>query len=488
MAAKKASRRILKSEVPDREFNKDIEEAKTLKDFEGLEKKDSQVWFLAIFAILILTLFILGKDFDPQNLSPREFLSNLASLQLPALVFPGAILLLGFCVYLLSQKRKIRDRRREIFIRRVKLERMVGTFEEITALFQISSGVTHHKDLTAILEMIARESLGCLKAHRSTVFLLEEKSGILKTQFTYSSDPLNEQVGLFEEKEVARKALRQRKPAFLREPEDFSEFFKYEERDRKITSLISIPLVSQGKGSGVLSVGIIDEERKFTEKDLQFLMIFAHQATLAMENSYLLEEVRKGASFRKNYEQYLDHILNQLQTLSDVERRRIEDHIGRLLPTQPAEGKASLAEETEEVVKGAMPLAEQLATERGEPDRTTRMLQVDMEGEPLAVAPDLGDGGVFIRTPNPLDLGEQFLLKLHLAQGEDPIEVTCKVIWTNKYGKESRHLRRGMGVKFLNLSPELQDRVERYIRFHKNQQFSFAEDEHRMSLEKGRES
>jgi uncharacterized protein (TIGR02266 family) len=483
VTAKKVSRRILKDEILEKEFDKDIEEAKSLRDVERLEKKDSQLWFLTIFMILVVTLFILVKDFDPLNFSPRELMNNLTSFQFSALVLPAAVVLLGFCAYALSLNRKIRSQRKEVFIHKMKVERMVGTMEEVMALFQISSGVANHKGLPVILETIARESLTCLKAHRSTVFLVEEKGGILKTQFTHASDPLNEQVGLFEEKEVARKALRLRKPLLLREPADFAEFFKYEERDRKITSLMSIPLVSQGKGAGVLSVVIIDEERKFSERDLQFLMIFNHQASLAMENSSLLEEVGKGVSFRKNYEQYLDNIVNQLQTLSDVERRRIEDHIGRLLPAQSAEEKASLDDQTEEVVKGTIPLAEQMAVDPPGGDQVTKMLQVDMEEEPLAAAHDLGDGGVFIRTSNPLDLGEQFLLKLHLAEGEAPVEVTCKVIWTNKYGKESRNLRRGMGVKFQNLSPELQNRVEGYIRSHKNKEFSIADDQHHLSLE-----
>lgn len=483
MNSRKGSKRILRTEAHDPDFDKDIEEAKTLRDFERLERKDSHFWLLNIFMILVLTLFILVKDFETLNRSPRELLSSITSFHFSGLVFPAAILLLGFCAYVFSQNRKIRIQRREIFVNKIKMERMVGAMEEVVALFRISSGISNHKEPPAILETIARESFACLKAHRSTVFLLEEKSGILKIQFTLTSDPLNEQVGLFEEKEVARKVLRQRKPCLLRAPGDFSEFFKYEERDRKITSLMSIPMVSQDRGVGVLSVVMIDEERKFTERDLQFFMIFAQQASIALENSYLLEEARKGASFRKNYEQYLDHILNQLQSLSDVERRRIEDHIGKLLPSRPAEEKPSLSEQDEEVVKGTLPLGEPMAAEGQGEDRGAKMLRVEMEGEHPAMAHDLAEGGVFIRTPNPLDLGEQFLLKLHLAEGEEPIEVTCKVIWTNKYGKESRNLRRGMGVKFLNLTPVMQRRVEEYIRSHKNQQFSLAEDQHRLSLE-----
>ena len=478
----KTSKRISKPEIPTEDFDKDIEEARTLRDVERLEKKDSHLWLLAVFMIVAVTLLILIRDLAALKLSPPEIWEGIASFQPSALIFPAAPLLLAFAAYLLKKSGNLRRMRREVFVQKTKLEREAGSMEEMVALFQISSAIDTHKEFPTILEMIGRESLNCLKAHRSTVYLMEEKSGILKTQFTFSSDALYEQVGLFEEKELARKALRQRKPFFLRDPADFSEFLKHKERDRKITSLLSIPLVFQDKAFGALTTVIIDDDRGFAERDLRFLQVLGNHVSIAMENSSLGEEVRKGVGFRKNYEQYLDHILNQLQALSDVERSRIEDHIGRLLPASAAAVNLPLSEQTEEVVKGTLPMLEPAGVGRAGDDRVTKMLRVDLEGEPLAIAQDLGEGGIFIRTPNPLDLGEEFVLKLHLAEGQAPIEAACKVIWTNKYGKESQHLRRGMGVKFLNLSPELQTRVEAYVQSHKNQQFSFAEDPHHLSL------
>ena len=481
MISRKSSKKILKPEILTKDFDKDIAEAKILQDIERLEKKDFHFWLLAVFMILVLTLFILVRNFETLILSPREIGERLMSFHFSALVFPATLLLLLFCVYVIHQNRELRKKRRDVFIQKIRLERSVGSMDEVVALAQIASAILHRKDFMSVLEMIGRESLNCLKAHRSTVFLMEEKSGILRTQFTFTSEPQHEQVGLFEEKEMARKTLRSKKPFLLREPADFSDFLKYGERDRKITSLMSIPLVLEDKSLGALTVVIIDDDRQFSTRDLQFLLVLAHQVAIAMEHSSLAEEVRKRAGFRKNYEQYLDHILNQLQTLSDVERKRIEDHIGRLLPAAIAEANPPLSEQTEELVKGTLPVMEAEALKAD--DRVTKMLKVDMDGEPLAISHDLGGGGVFIRTPNPLDLGEEFVLKLHLAEGQTPIEVACKVIWTNKYGKESRQLRRGMGVKFMNLSPDLQSRVESYIQTHKNKQFSFAEDQHHLSLQ-----
>lgn len=55
-------------------------------------------------------------------------------------------------------------------------------------------------------------------------------------------------------------------------------------------------------------------------------------------------------------------------------------------------------------------------------------------------------------------------MRLHKGRGDEPHEVTCKVIWTNQYGKVSKHLSRGMGVKFLNLKREDRKKLQDYLR------------------------
>ena len=70
MSSRKSSKRIPKPEILTKDFDKDIEEAKSFRDIERLEKKDSHLWFLAILVILVLTLFILVVDLSSLNLSP----------------------------------------------------------------------------------------------------------------------------------------------------------------------------------------------------------------------------------------------------------------------------------------------------------------------------------------------------------------------------------------------------------------------------------
>jgi Tfp pilus assembly protein PilZ len=253
----------------------------------------------------------------------------------------------------------------------------------------------------------------------------------------------------------------------LREAKDFSDFFKYEERERKITSLLSIPIFSRGRPTATLSVVLINGDRSFDENDLEILSIFGNYASIAADNAYLQEEVRKGVSSRKSYQEYLDDILDQLQSISEEERRRVVDHIIRMMPaSETSEKQRPEPPMGKKVAGGDGAAAEvpEVSVQVGTEERGEGMLKVEFQDSSLGFADDLTPRGVFIRTPNPMDLGEQFLLKLHMSDGGEPIEMACKVIWTNKYGKESQHLRRGMGVKFLNLADDLQKRVEEFVR------------------------
>ena len=351
-----------------------------------------------------------------------------------------------------------------------------GKDAEHAALFQVSTAIKAQKDISAILEIIGRESARCLKAQRSTVYLVDVGKGVLKSQFTYSPDHPDNRQGLPEDKEIARQAIVEKRAILLKDPGEFPEFFKKDERSRKVTSLLSVPFGVQGKMIGAVNLFTANGRRNFDEKDLQFLSIFANHASIALQNQYLLEEVRKAASLRQNYERYLDDLMHQLQSLSGEERRRIDEHIGRFLSGLKADKPvpANPVEKSAAGEKGVINLAGEMSFEDS-PENLTEKVQVEIEdfiGKPGA---DVSRAGVFIPTGNPRDLGEQFILRLHLSEGR-LLELPCKVIFTNKYGKESQNLRRGMGIKFLELPKDVQKQLEDYVRLCKEQRGSTPEE------------
>jgi uncharacterized protein (TIGR02266 family) len=332
-----------------------------------------------------------------------------------------------------------------------------------SAMFQISSALKSYKDSNRMLEVISQESIHCLRAHRSTIFLLEPKGEALKIKFTQALDPRYQQVGLVEEKEIAKRALRQGSPLLLAGPESFSRFFKYEERDNKITSLLSAPLLAKGKPMGVISVALINGTYIFDERSLKCISSLVNFASLSVEIADLLEEVQKGNSVRTAYEGHLDNILGQLQSLSQKEQERINTHIIMIKAEQETDNNEFLEYQT----NGKVPWAQGtiiIKDERRENERVEIKVHVEFDEEHWGLTENLSMGGAFVLTTDPMDLGDEFLLKLHIPDGREPFEGECKVVWTNKYGKESNDLRRGMGIKFLNLKEENRIRIEEFIK------------------------
>jgi uncharacterized protein (TIGR02266 family) len=357
-------------------------------------------------------------------------------------------------------QKEIKEQKALTYIERVEM-----------AFFQITSVINAQKDINAILEVIVRESHNCLRVSRSTIFLMDEKSGILKIHCTYASDLLQKEVGLPEERDVAQKTLRQNKPFLFGGPGNLPDLLKNQERERKITSLMGIPLSSGGKTMGVLSAVLINEEYAFDEKDLQFFSSFANLASTALGMADLLEEITKAKSLRITYERYLDNILNQLQVPSEKEPPPIDSHRVEMQTEQQVDAKDLHGDQDKEKVtwvQGTITLKEEPGMNRRQDERVETIVRVEFEEQYWGFTKNLSKGGAFILTPDPMDLGEEFFMKLHMPDGGEPIEVTCKVVWTNKYGKETHDMRRGMGIKFLRLQPKIQDRIEEYIKSRKN--------------------
>jgi len=68
-----------------------------------------------------------------------------------------------------------------------------------------------------------------------------------------------------------------------------------------------------------------------------------------------------------------------------------------------------------------------------------------------AIAINIGEGGLFIKTDKPLNEGEHFLLKMKLPFIADPLNIQGEVVWTRKVtiGNDKQA---GMGIKFIQMS------------------------------------
>ncbi|MFP4474250.1 MAG: PilZ domain-containing protein [Desulfatibacillaceae bacterium] len=80
-----------------------------------------------------------------------------------------------------------------------------------------------------------------------------------------------------------------------------------------------------------------------------------------------------------------------------------------------------------------------------------------------AYSKDASLGGLFIKTPEPLDRGETFQLQINLPQYEEPIDIKCEVAWNRKETEDLEQFPVGMGVEFVEMSDGDYEKLERAL-------------------------
>ena len=94
--------------------------------------------------------------------------------------------------------------------------------------------------------------------------------------------------------------------------------------------------------------------------------------------------------------------------------------------------------------------------------KTLSLSYKDQESFVSAYTSNIGKGGLFIKTPNPLPEGESFILKLKLPGLVEALKINCEVIWVNK--DESRtDMPVGMGLKFVDMDKNERLLLDKYI-------------------------
>jgi type IV pilus assembly protein PilZ len=94
--------------------------------------------------------------------------------------------------------------------------------------------------------------------------------------------------------------------------------------------------------------------------------------------------------------------------------------------------------------------------------RVPVMLSVDCEAEETflyAAITNISELGIFIRTTEPLPVGSELTLRFAPQAGEAAFVMTGRVQWINKVRTFGENLNPGMGVMFVNLTPEDRERL-----------------------------
>ena len=87
----------------------------------------------------------------------------------------------------------------------------------------------------------------------------------------------------------------------------------------------------------------------------------------------------------------------------------------------------------------------------------------DRESFIRAYTANISTGGLSIKTENPLPPGHQFNLNLQIPGKQDPIQLKCEVVWSQKKEDSSPEKSAGMGVKFCEIAKKDLEFLKKYI-------------------------
>ena len=96
--------------------------------------------------------------------------------------------------------------------------------------------------------------------------------------------------------------------------------------------------------------------------------------------------------------------------------------------------------------------------------QTLSLTYKDKKAFANAYTGDISSGGLFIRTENPLEKGEHFLLKLQLPGLPDPMRIKCEVSLSRKKGETADDSPAGMGITFIEMAKKDNQKLRLYLK------------------------
>jgi uncharacterized protein (TIGR02266 family) len=78
---------------------------------------------------------------------------------------------------------------------------------------------------------------------------------------------------------------------------------------------------------------------------------------------------------------------------------------------------------------------------------------------------NVSNGGLFVKTENPLPLDTPVILLVKLPEDNDTMEIEGRVVWINSKGRKDS-FPKGMGIQFIKMQPEYNQKIDNFVKKH----------------------
>lgn len=201
-------------------------------------------------------------------------------------------------------------------------EQLRRKVHELSTLHRVSAIIASTLELDEVLDTIATQAVHLSGAERSTIFELNEQTQGLHLLASYGLDtPALERVSIKVGQCCAGRAVETGEPVTsigCMHTDESCFLGGFPELLPPIQSVLCVPLKSREKVRGAICV-FSGQRYSLSHEQMQLVITFANEATVAIENARLYEETRRGLASKSLLLQEMHHrVKNNLQTVAGI--------------------------------------------------------------------------------------------------------------------------------------------------------------------------
>jgi PAS domain S-box-containing protein len=191
-----------------------------------------------------------------------------------------------------------------------QMEALRSRAEELGTLQATVLDITAPYDLSTLLERIVERAVRLLGAKSGGMYLCDPEKREARCVVSYNTPHDYRGVVLKYGAGAAGRVAETGRPLIVNDYRLWEGRAEVYEKDRPFSALLSAPMIWQDRVIGILHVMEESKARRFTQTDLEMLMLFANHATIAVERTRTEEALRQSEErFRGIAERSFDAIL-----------------------------------------------------------------------------------------------------------------------------------------------------------------------------------
>jgi signal transduction histidine kinase len=179
-----------------------------------------------------------------------------------------------------------------MFVENVRLyQERIRQLRIESSMLQVSTEVTSELELNRVLPKIMHIAVEVTGADGGIIALLDDERNVITYPYVENLPPGLADVTVSKKEGISGEVISTGRPTVI------DNYKTYPQRvpafaEAGLTSVATVPIVSGDRTFGALSVLSIDQAKGYSERELAILTAIGRQAGIAIENSYLYENMR----------------------------------------------------------------------------------------------------------------------------------------------------------------------------------------------------